>query len=66
MPLGRSLLALTLLGSTVAVALPAGQQATFRTGVDLVNLGVTVTDSKGKLVTDLTLDDLEVIEDGKK
>ena len=27
--------------------------------------GVTVTDRKGKLVTDLTQDDFEILEDGK-
>jgi Ca-activated chloride channel family protein len=34
--------------------------------VDLVNLGVTVTDRKGTLVTDLTMDDFEISEDGQK
>jgi Ca-activated chloride channel family protein len=38
----------------------------FRTGVDLVNLGVTVTDRKGNLVADLAADDFEILEDGKK
>ena len=42
------------------------QVPTFRSGIDLVNLGVTVTDRKGALLTDLTADDFEVIEDGKK
>ena len=37
----------------------------FRAGVDLVNLGVTVTDRKGNLVTDLTADDFEILEDGQ-
>ena len=36
------------------------------TAVDLVNLGVTVTDRKGDLVTDLKPEDFEVLEDGKK
>ena len=45
---------------------PPQQAPAFRSGVDLVNLGVTVTDKKGALVTDLTADDFEVIEDGKK
>jgi VWFA-related protein len=35
-------------------------------GVDLVHLGVTVTDKKGSLVTDLTAEDFEIYEDGKK
>src|SRR5512132_1845192 len=37
----------------------------FRSGIDLVNFGVTVMDKKGSLVTTLTKDDFEVIEDGK-
>jgi Ca-activated chloride channel family protein len=44
----------------------AQQVPVFRGGVDLVNLGVTVTDKKGNLVTDLTADDFEIYEDGKK
>ena len=42
------------------------QQPTFRAETDLVNFGVTVTDSKGTFLTDLTVDDFEVLEDGKK
>jgi len=42
------------------------QQPTFRTAIDLVNIGVTVTDKKGKLVTDLTAGDFEVTEGGRK
>jgi Ca-activated chloride channel homolog len=46
---------------------PVAQQVpVFRGGIDLVNLGVTVTDRKGQLVADLTADDLEIVEDGKK
>jgi Ca-activated chloride channel family protein len=44
----------------------AGQQATFRAGIDLVNFGVTVTDRRGAFITDLNLDDFEILEDGKK
>jgi VWFA-related protein len=44
----------------------AQQPTTFHTGVDLVNIGVTVTDKKGALVTDLTAADFEVTEDGTK
>ncbi len=52
------------LAATVAAA---GQQVpVFKSGVDLVNLGVTVTDRKGGLVTDLTADDFEVLEDGHR
>jgi len=44
----------------------AQQVPVFRSGVNLVNLGVTVTDRKGNLVADLTSDDFEIYEDGKK
>ena len=51
----------------VAILLLALQQVpVFRTGVDLVQLGVTVTDRKGALVADLPKDDFEIYEDGKK
>ena len=38
----------------------------FRTGIDLVNVGVTIADKKGSLVADLVQDDFEIYEDGKK
>jgi Ca-activated chloride channel homolog len=45
----------------------AGQQVPgFSARVDVVNVGVTVTDRKGNLVDDLTPDDFEIYEDGKK
>jgi Ca-activated chloride channel homolog len=56
-----------LLICTLALAVPAAQQVpVFRTGVDLVNVGVTITDKKSGLITDLTQDDFEIFEDGKK
>jgi Ca-activated chloride channel family protein len=48
-----------------AFATLAGEQQTFRSGVDLATFAVTVVDRKGELVTDLTRDDFEVVEDGK-
>src|SRR5262249_30841061 len=51
----------------LAVVSPgASAQPTFRSGIDLVTFSVTVTDRKGNLVTDLTADDFEVYEDGRK
>lgn len=45
---------------------PSAQQApAFRSGVDLVNVAVTVTDRAGGLVTDLKAGDFEVREDGR-
>jgi len=47
---------------------PAGirlhSQATFRTRTDLVAVGVSVSDTKGSLVTNLSVEDFEVFEDG--
>src|SRR5262245_28675816 len=42
------------------------QVPVFKTAVDLVQVGVTVSDRKGGLVAQLTRDDFEVYEDGKK
>jgi Ca-activated chloride channel family protein len=43
----------------------AGQIPVFRTTVDLVNMGVTVIDKKGQLISDLKADDFEIYEDGR-
>jgi Ca-activated chloride channel family protein len=40
-------------------------QVVFRSGVDLVNFGVTVVNRRGDLVTDLTASDFEIVERGK-
>jgi Ca-activated chloride channel family protein len=59
--------AATLCAASWLVGLPAQQSPpVFRGGIDLVNVAVTVTDRKGTLVTDLTADDFEVYEDGRK
>ena len=42
------------------------QQATFRSGVDLVTVSATVRDGKGRLVKDLTKRDFEVTDRGEK
>jgi VWFA-related protein len=44
----------------------ADQQATFRSGVDLVTVSATVRDGKGRLVRDLTKRDFEVIDRGER
>ena len=43
----------------------AGDVPTFRTGVEAVAFEVFVTDAAGKPVTDLTVDEFELLEDGK-
>jgi Ca-activated chloride channel family protein len=54
------------LALTVLPGRPAARQAIpFRGGIDLVHLGVTVTDRKANLVAELNPDDFEVYEDGK-
>jgi Ca-activated chloride channel family protein len=55
-----------LLALSIVPDLSAQQVPVFRGSVDLVNLAVTVTDKKGNLVGDLTMDDFEVYEDGRK
>jgi Ca-activated chloride channel family protein len=53
--------------SVFCVREAVGQQVpVFRSGIDLVNVGVTISDRKGNLVSDLTADDFEIYEDGKK
>ena len=61
--LAGSAAALALIASLGAV--PAGQGPTFRAGIDLVTFGATVTDRSGAYLTDLTVDDFEVLEDGR-
>jgi Ca-activated chloride channel family protein len=57
----------SLVCATFAALSESSQQTpTFRGSVDIVNIGVTVTDRKGGLVNDLTADDFEIYEDGKK
>ena len=61
--------ALALLAATGAVALGAQSQdpppVTFRVEVNYVEVDATVTDAQGAIVSDLTENDFEVIEDGR-
>ncbi len=57
------LLSLVLCHSFYLPAPEARQQ--FKAGVDVTTFGVTVTDRKGHIVTDLTKADFEIAEDGK-
>jgi Ca-activated chloride channel family protein len=45
---------------------PAGQGFSFRTGVELVNVTVTVTDDEGRFVSGLRAEDFEVYENGER
>ena len=50
---------------TGASTLVQAQQAAFQAGIDLVQVGVTVTDQDGKFIADLTADDFEIVEEGQ-
>jgi Ca-activated chloride channel family protein len=64
--LASLLVALALVdGGSGFSRIPAAQDAQFRSRVDLVNVGVTVTDKRGKLIAELTRDDFTVVEDGR-
>jgi Ca-activated chloride channel homolog len=62
----RAIPAVALAGLLMVFPCKSDAQVVFRSGVDLTTLAVTLTDKKGNLVTDLSKDDFEVIEDGKK
>jgi VWFA-related protein len=67
----RRLPGVVAMGATIAAAVvalsaqPEPQGPTFRGRIDLVNVGVTVTGKKQRLVTDLGATDFAVFEDGK-
>lgn len=48
----------------VAFVVPVPAQTPFKSAIETVLVTVTVTDSGGRLITDLTKDDFEVYEDG--
>lgn len=62
----RGLRALVVLLAMAEGARLTAQPVTFRGGIDLTTFAVTISDKKGELVGNLTQDDFEVFEDGKK
>jgi len=63
------LLAVAVLGAAVAAGRPfdaAQEGRTFKSGVDVTGITVSVRDADGHLVTDLTRDDFDLYEDGEK
>ncbi|PYR03044.1 MAG: VWA domain-containing protein [Acidobacteria bacterium] len=52
--------------AAVAGAVLAGQEPRFRSGVNLVLVDVVVRDRSGAIVTGLTADDFELVEDGAR
>lgn len=63
-PSRRSLLQSGLLGVTLCRLL-AGQEPTFSTSVNVVNILANVTDKKGRILRDLHQADFAVLEDGR-
>ena len=59
------ILSVALMACALTVAVPSGQQPTFRTGSDAVRVFVTVTDRDGRLVTTLNREHFEVRDEGK-
>jgi VWFA-related protein len=59
----RATVGAALLFGVVATA-QAPQQPTFRTGTNVVQVDVIVTDADGRPVDDLTADDFQVLDDG--
>ena len=58
---------LTIVVSTVVTIVTVGaQEPTYRSGIDLVSFGVTVSDRRGNFIADLTADDFEIVEEGRK
>ncbi len=53
-------------GAQAAQRPPSGPVQSFKVGVELVSLAVTVTDRDNRYVTDLTANDFAVFEDGVK
>src|SRR5687767_1285028 len=51
--------------SVVSAFRRVNEQQVFRAGVDLTTFGVTVTDRKGNIVTELAKEDFEILEDGR-
>ncbi len=64
--MARPMSVLSFLLVAALLATTSAQEPTFRAGTELVTFGVTVTDKRGNLVTDLTGDDFEVLEDGRR
>jgi VWFA-related protein len=54
----------SVLAGAQAPPATSGRLATFKSGVDVVNLAVTVTDPKGRFITDLAEGDFQVFEEG--
>ena len=64
--LSASLLDASMPGASTGAQHPAPQEQAYRGAANLVSIFATVTDADGRLVTDLTRDDFEVRDNGRK
>src|SRR6187200_1544377 len=62
----RTSLGLAAVTVAAAVVVAGAQGQRIRSGVELVSLNVTATDTGGKYITDLNEEEVEVFEDGAK
>ena len=62
----RVFLAVVIAAAVSAPVVPAAQDQTFRGGIHTVSVYASVLDRSGRLVTDLTKDDFEVYDDGRR
>ena len=62
--MGRSLLVVVLAASCLAAPAAQAPPRAFRADADLVHVPVTVTDRRGTVVSDLSRDEFELVEDG--
>lgn len=62
----RPSLAVALATALAVPAIPAGQHQSFRGGIHTVSIYASAVDRSGRLRTDLTKDDFEVFDDGKR
>jgi Ca-activated chloride channel family protein len=61
----RTTLAIVFAVAAILTVAAQDQQVTFKTSISSVAVYATVSDRSGRLVTDLTRDDFEVLDDGK-
>jgi Ca-activated chloride channel homolog len=62
----RALFLVVAAAIALGIARLVAQTPTFRTGIDLATFGVTVVDRKGEYLTNLNLEDFEILEDGQR
>src|SRR5688572_20710653 len=61
----RLLPGLTMAGAMLVTMASSAQQPTFKSGSRVVPSYVTVTDASNRLVTDLTREDFEILDNGR-